>query len=37
VKKPEGVILSEAKDLGSSITTCLWNPTPGTIGNMPAP
>jgi glucosylceramidase len=21
----------------TSITTCLWNPTPGTIGNMPAP
>ena len=20
-----------------SITTCIWNPTPGTIGNMPAP
>ena len=21
----------------TSITTCIWNPTPGTIGNMPAP
>ena len=21
----------------TSITTCLWNPTPGTIGKMPAP
>jgi len=21
----------------ASITTCIWNPAPGTIGNMPAP